>query len=317
VIAAVAAVAAGVGAYLLFTAIALGWRGRAPRSAPRRSGSTGPGAASFRARLSLWPAQAGLTDVPFGEFIAVVGFLAAGGAAAGWLLFASPVPALVGAVALGSAPVGLYRNRRRTRLHLARDEWPRLLDELRLRATTLGRSLPQALFEVGAAAPAELRPAFAAAQREWLISTDFGRSLDVLAARLGDPTADLVCETLLVAHELGGTDLGPRLEALAEDRRLDVASRRDARAKQAGVRFARRFVLVVPVGMAAAGSLIGTGRQAYGTPLGQVLVVVAMALTAACWAWAGRYLRFPEPDRVFTRSRSTSEPLAPATGVRP
>jgi tight adherence protein B len=315
VIAVVAAVAAGAGAYLLFTATALGWRGRGPRSAPH-PGTTAPGVRSFWRRLALWPAQAGLADVPMGEFAAVVGFLGVAGAAVGWVVFASPVPALVGAVAVGSAPVGLYRNRRRARLHLARDEWPRLLDELRLRATTLGRSLPQALFEVGATAPAELRPAFAAAQREWLISTDFGRSLDVLSAHLGDPTADLVCETLLVAHELGGTDLGPRLDALAEDRRLDVASRRDARARQAGVRFARRFVLVVPLGMAAAGSLIGTGRQAYGTPLGQVLVVVAMSLTGLCWVWAGRYLRFPEPNRVFARGRAAADLVPADAGVQ-
>jgi hypothetical protein len=34
------------------------------------------------------------------------------------------------------------------------------------------------------------------------------------------------------------------------------------------VRFARRFVLIVPVGMAVAGLSIGTGRTAYETPLG-------------------------------------------------
>ena len=76
----------------------------------------------------------------------------------------------------------------------------------------------------------------------------------MLRAHLADPTADAACETLLVAHEVGGTDLAHRLEALAEDRRQDALGRKDARAKQAGVRFARRFVLVVPVGMALAGA---------------------------------------------------------------
>ena len=162
--------------------------------------------------------------------------------------------------------------------------------------------MPQALFEVGDRAPAELRPAFAAAQREWRISTDFARTLDVLRTHLGDPTADVVCETLLIAHDLGGTDLGPRLLALAEDRRTEVTSRKDARARQAGVRFARRFVLVVPLGMAAAGSLIGTGRHAYTTPTGQALVLVALTLMGGCWWWAGHYLRLPAERRVFPQA---------------
>ena len=151
------------------------------------------------------------------------------------------------------------------------DAWPRLLEELRILTSSLGRSIPQALFEVGRRAPDELRPAFVAAHREWLLSTDFARTLQVLKAQLADPTADAVCETLLVAHEVGGTDLDRRLEALIDDRIQDTQGRKDARARQAGARFARRFVLIVPAGMALAGMSVGTGRAAYQTPTGQLL----------------------------------------------
>jgi tight adherence protein B len=174
-----------------------------------------------------------------------------------------------------------------------------MIEEIRILTGSLGRSIPQALFEVGRRGPAELRPAFAAAQREWLLSTDFERTLRVLKDRLADPTADAACETLLVAHELGGVDLDRRLAALAEDRIQDTQGRKDARAKQAGVRFARRFVLVVPFGMALAGMSIGNGRAAYGEPLGQVLVVAGIAMTVLCWLWAGRIMRLPEEQRVF------------------
>ncbi len=293
-IAVLIALTAGAGTYLVYTAAAFGWRGVAPSSTVSpRAGRRPTGA------LRGWLTQAGLADVALSEFGTVVAVLGIAGGLVGFLLFAALIPTVVAAGAAAIAPIGLYRNRRRARLERAGDEWPRLIEELRLRATTLGRSIPQALFEAGASAPAELRPAFAAAQREWSISTDFARTIEVLKARLADPTADLIGETLLIAHELGGADLGPRLTALAEDRQLDVTSRKDARAKQAGVRFARRFVLVVPVGMAAAGSLIGTGRHAYGTPFGQLLVLAAMSLMALCWVWAGRYLRLPQPGRVF------------------
>lgn len=301
-IAVVLALVSGTGCYLLHTALVLGWRRIGPRSA------AGGARRTASAAVRQWMVQAGLAEVALGEFAAVVIVLGVSGGGLGWLLFASPLPALAACLVAAFAPVGLYRNRRTARRDHAGDDWPRLIEELRLRATTLGRSVPQALFEVGRHAPVELRPAFDAAQREWLLSTDFGRTLDVLKERLVEPTADVVCETLLIAHEIGGNDLGPRLQALAEDRQLDVAGRKDARAKQAGVRFARRFVLVVPLGMAAAGSLIGTGRHAYGTALGQLLVLTAMALMALCWLWAGRFLRLPDTERVFAA-------VAPADAV--
>jgi tight adherence protein B len=58
-------------------------------------------------------------------------------------------------------------------------------------------------------------------------------------------------------------------------------------------------VLVVPLGMALVGMSVGTGRDAYRTPLGQATVVVALALVLACWLWAGRIMRLPDEERVF------------------
>lgn len=65
------------------------------------------------------------------------------------------------------------------------------------------------------------------------------------------------------------------------------------------MRFARRFVLIVPVGMALAGMSVGTGREAYSQPLGQALVVAGIAMTVLCWIWAGRIMRLPDEQRVF------------------
>src|SRR4029077_10535097 len=111
--------------------------------------------------------------------------------------------------------------------------------------------------------------------------------------------ADATLETLLVAHEVGGSDLDRRLGALVEDRVQDLEGRKDARAKQAGVRFARRFVLVVPLGMALAGLSIGAGRSAYQTAGGPIGVAVGLGMMVACWLWAGRLMRLPDEERVF------------------
>ena len=121
----------------------------------------------------------------------------------------------------------------------------------------------------------------------------------MLEAQLADPVADATCETLLIAHELGGADLDRRLDDLAADRRADVQDRKDAIARQAGVRFARRFVLIVPAGMALVGLSVGTGRAAYETPAGQVVVVVALAMIVVCWLWSARIMRLPDEQRVL------------------
>jgi tight adherence protein B len=239
--------------------------------------------------------------VAVGEFAAVIAVVFVLGATLGLALFGAPLPALFGGLFAASFPVAAHRQRRLARRSLAQDAWPRMIEELRILTSSVGRSIPQALFQVGANGPVELRPAFAAAHREWLLTTDFERSLVTLRAQLADPTCDATCETLLVAHELGGTDVDRRLADLAADRREDARYRKDARARQAGVRFARRFVLLVPLGMAAAGLSVGNGRSAYQTPLGQVAVLTAVGMVAVCWFWAGRMLRLPEEERVFPR----------------
>ena len=287
----VLAFSAAYGVFLVYTSLVFGWRGVgiSPRIGRRRP----------RPSLPDLLVQAGLERVRVVEFLAVVVVLFVVAAAFGYAVYGGAPAALGAGVAAAAIPVASARSRRRARRDLAREAWPRMIEELRLQAVTLGRSIPQALFAVGSRGPEEMRPAFAAAQREWLISTDFDRTLRVLKARLADPTADAVCETLLIAQEVGGTDVDQRLRALIDDRTDDLQGRKDARAKQAGVRFARSFVIVVPVGMALVGLGIGDGRTAFQSAAGQLWVLLAFAMMAGCWAWASRLLRLPDEERVF------------------
>ena len=270
---------AGYGTFLVWTAAAFGWPGVGigPRLRPRLR------------PVRVLRHEAGAMSS--GCFVV--------GAAAGFALFGGVLPPVAAGTFAASFPPAAVRRRAARRRAAACDAWPRMVEELRLEVGSLGRSIPQALFDTGRRAPVELQPAFAAAERHWLVTTDFGRTVSLLKAELADATADAVLETLLVAHEVGGTGLDRRLAALAEDRLDDLRCRRDAEAKQAGVRFARRFVLLVPVGMALAGLSIGSGREAYGTQAGQVAVAVGIAAVGACWAWAGLLLRLPVQGRVF------------------
>ncbi|MDW3218022.1 MAG: hypothetical protein R8F63_05355 [Acidimicrobiales bacterium] len=288
----VVALLAGLGTFWLFTAVAMGWTGLG--IGPRLAGRSRP-----RADLDGWLHRIGLQDVPRSEFAAVIVVLSGLGALGGYAVFGAPSVAAALAAFSASFPIAAHRHRRQTQRERALEAWPRMIEEIRLQTASLGRSIPQALFAVGGRGPEELRPSFAAAHRQWLLTTDLERTFAVLKRGLADPTADMACETLLIAHELGGTDLDRRLEALAVDRRDDVQGRKDARSRQAGARFARIFVLVVPAGMALAGMSIGNGRAAYRSSAGQLTVLVAIALVVACWFWAGRVMRLPPPRRVF------------------
>jgi tight adherence protein B len=285
------AVLAAYGVHLVYTA-AMGWRGLRVGPAPLTPRPA-------RHRTSQWLAQAGLEDVAPREFVAVMAAMFVGGAVVAFAFFGAALPAVAGGMLATSFPAAAARSRRARRRAAAADAWPRLIEEIRLQTGALGASIPQALFVVGRRGPPEFRPAFAAAEREWLLTTDFARTVSVLKQRLADATADVTLETLLVAHEVGGSDLDRRLAALIDDRVQDLHGRKDARAKQAGVRFARRFVLIVPIGMAFAGLSIGTGRAAYQTPMGQAGVVAGIAVMGLCWTWAGRLMRLPEEQRVF------------------
>ncbi|MHB1534007.1 MAG: type II secretion system F family protein [Acidimicrobiales bacterium] len=306
-----AAACAGYGTFLLYTALVLDWRNlRPPQSRRRRR-------LRFRARLDA----AGLGDLATTELAGscAVSFLVA--SAVTFALFGGIPAALIAGAFSASLPPAAYRARRQRRYAVAQHSWPRLLEELRLLTGSVGRSIPQALLEVGRRSPQELRPAFAAAERTWLLTTDFDATAAVLRHRLADPAADIITETLVVAHHVGGADLDRRLADLIEDRVIDLEGRKDAQTKQAGVRFARRFVLAVPLGMAAAGLSIGTGRSAYETAGGQAAVVFGILAVVACWVWSGRLLRLPREPRVFAGDPQARPPanngatLAPGDGL--
>lgn len=290
----VLAVAAGYGVFLLYTAVVFRWRGLGP-------GPSVVGTGPRRDRVAEFMVQAGLEDVRTVELAAAVAVLALLGASLAFAVFGGVVAPLVAGGFAASFPIAAARGRRRSRMELARDAWPRMIEEIRLLASSVGLSIPQALFAVGRRGPEEMRPAFAAAEREWIVSTDMERTLDVLKTQLADATADSVCETLLVAHEIGGSDIDRRLQALVEDRIQDQQGRKDARSKQAGARFARYFVLVVPLGMAAVGLSIGEGRASYQSASGQLAVAIGLGAIVLCWFWASRIMRLPDEDRVFTQ----------------
>lgn len=285
----VAALLAGVGVFLL------------THTPPRRPRGR-------RQTFTDWMRQAGVDGVSAVEFIAVEFAVFVITTSLMWAVFGAVGPATLTGLGALAAPLAIYRSRRKELTEVSRASWPAMLEELRLQVGALGRSVPAALLDVGLRAPTEpTRLAFAAAQREWLLSTNFPAVVRLLQERLADSTADTVLETLLVANEIGGTDIDRRLARLAADRQVDLRHRQEALSRQSGVRFARWFVLIVPFAMALIGLGIGDGRSAYASAGGQVVGALAVALVAGCWWWSGAILRLP-PDRRVARVETSRNP---------
>jgi tight adherence protein B len=283
-----------LGMFYLYTS-ALGWRGTG--FGPKRS-STGQRKSTVRD----WMTQAGLVDVSPGQYLRATTAVVVLAGLLAYVLFGAPLPAATVGLLAGLSPLAAYRGRRSRLRAEARASWPRIIEEVRVQTSSVGRSIPVALLEVGkSSTTGPMYSAFLAAQREWLLTTDFSRTVSVLKDRLADPAADAVCETLLVAHELGGSDLDHRLRSLIDDRTTDLEDRRDAVSRQSGVKFARWFTLAVPIGMAMVGMSIGNGRASYQTGGGQIALLLAILCTAGCWLWAGRIMRLPEQQRVLDR----------------
>ncbi|MCZ7629039.1 MAG: hypothetical protein M5U19_08225 [Microthrixaceae bacterium] len=288
----VLALAAALGVHLLFGSVR---PDGAPQGVLRRVSPS-----ALAAGLRRWLTRIGLESVTPRQFAAVSAGVALAAAATWWMLIGAGIPMLVVAGVAGAVPTTVWRRRDAAARTATLEAWPRMIEEIRVRVGSVGQSVPQALLETGLGAPEPIRAAFVAAHRQWALTTDFESTVGTLKDSLADPTADAVCETLLVIQQVGG-DPDARLEALAADRRADLRERREADARSAGARLARWFVVIVPAGMAFAGMNLGDGRVAYSSTGGQVATVVAIAMVTGCWWWAGRIMVTPQPRRVFDR----------------
>ena len=92
-----------------------------------------------------------------------------------------------------------------------REVWPEVVDNL-ASAVRAGLSLPEALAALSHRGPEVLRSPFARFATEYRSTGRFGACLDRLKDDLADPVGDRIVETLRVAREVGGSDLGRVLQ---------------------------------------------------------------------------------------------------------
>ncbi len=209
-----------------------------------------------------------------------------------------PAIALCFATMAAWAPVALVRmqaRRRRTRL---RDLWPDVVDNV-TSGVRAGLALPEALSQLAIRGPEELRPAFAAFGHDYRTSGRFALSLDRLKERLGDPVGDRLVESLRIAREVGGSDLGILLRTLSTFLREDARTRAELEARQSWTINAARLAASAPWIVLAFLSLRPESVRAYATTVGALVLVAGAAVTVVAYRLMVRIGRLPVEERVL------------------
>ncbi len=195
-------------------------------------------------------------------------------------------------------PVVLLRRMRRRRQVALRELWPEAVDNL-ASAVRAGMSLPEGLSALGERGPAELRPAFARFGIGYRASGRFGPCLDTLKHDLADPVGDRVCETVRVAREVGGSDLGTVLRTLSELLRSDARTRAELETRQGWIVNAARLAVAAPWLVLL---LLGTQSEtlsAYDSAGGGLLLGIGAAVCVVAYRIMLQIGRLPEDRRVL------------------
>jgi tight adherence protein B len=275
----------GLGAYLI-------WQSFGPPRPTRRTGVT------RRERVADLLTQAGIEAVTPGGLVA--SSVGTGAVVAGAMYVVSRSPAV--AVAFGLiatwTPVALVRHRARRRRSELRELWPDVVDNL-ASGVRAGLSLPEALAQVGERGPVELRPPFQRFGADYRATGRFAVSLDRLKAALADPVGDRIVESLRMAREVGGSDLGRLLRTLSAFLREDARTRAELETRQGWAVNAARLAVSAPWIVLALLALRPEAVEAYDSAPGLVVLAVGGGTCLVAYRVMIRIGRLPEEERVL------------------
>jgi len=216
----------------------------------------------------------------------------------GLVLVGVPAIATSFASMAGYAPVAYVRARARRRRGRLRDVWPDAVDNI-ASAVRAGLALPEALSQLAVRGPDELRPAFAAFAEDYRLTGRFQDCLDRLKERLSDPVGDRLVESMRIAREVGGSDLGRLLRTLSGFLREDARTRAELETRQSWTVNAARLAVAAPWVVLAMLSTRPESVQAYSTRVGVLVLVAGAAVTLLAYRTMVRIGRLPEDERVL------------------
>jgi len=151
----------------------------------------------------------------------------------------------------------------------------------------------------GVRGPEQLRGPFQSFGEDYRASGRFGESLDRLKVSLADPVADRIIESLRVAREVGGTDLGRLLRTLSQFLREDARTRAELETRQGWTVNAARLALCAPWAVLGMLALRPETVVAYNSATGVLVLLVGGGVSLLAYRVMLRIARLPEEDRVL------------------
>lgn len=195
-------------------------------------------------------------------------------------------------------PFAIVQSRARKRRGVLRDLWPDAVDNV-ASAVRAGLALPEALSQLAIRGPEELRPAFGAFAEDYRTTGRFHDCLDRLKDRLADPVGDRLVESLRIAREVGGSDLGRLLRTLSSFLREDSQTRAELETRQSWTVNAARLACGAPWVVLAMLATRGESLAAYSTPAGTLVLIIGAGVSIVAYRLMIRLGRLPEDQRVL------------------
>jgi tight adherence protein B len=192
-------------------------------------------------------------------------------------------------------PIGIVTRMRQRRQTALRELWPEAIDNL----AWAGMSLPEGVSGLALRGPEPLRAPFARFGAAYRATGRFADCIDALKADLADPVGDRVCETLRVAREVGGSDLGTVLRTLSELLRVDARTRAELETRQGWTVNAARLAVAAPWLVLLMLGTQSTTLTAFNSSGGVVLLVIGAVVCVAAYRIMLRIGRLPEEPRVL------------------
>ncbi|MCZ3385572.1 MAG: type II secretion system F family protein [Actinomycetia bacterium] len=242
--------------------------------------------------------EAGLAHVSSARLLLSCGALAGVVALAVYAMSESASIALALGGVTAPLPVTWVRHVQRRRQAELRQVWPDAIEHL-ASGIRAGLALPEAVGQISESGPEELRPPFAAFVAAYRSSARFSESLDILKRALSDPVGDRVVETLRMAREVGGTDLGRLLRTLATFLRDDARVRGELESRQSWTVNAARLAVAAPWVLLL---LLGTrpaAVAAYNTAMGSIVLLFGALVSMIAYRLMIRIGRLPTETRVL------------------
>ena len=277
-----------LGAGILFVASPLLW--------PRGAWESTPSPLLQRQREQL--VQAGLSRISPATVFTVAGLLAAVSASIVFAVFSVVVLAAAAGVVAFVAPFLLVGWRARAQRKLTRVMWPDVVDQL-VSAVRSGLALPDSVMTLASTGPAATRAQFALFATEYRATGNFASGIDALKARLADPVADRILETLRMSREVGGSELTTVLRNLSSYLRQESAIRSEVEARQSWVMNAAKLGVASPWVVLLLLATRPEAAAAYNSPGGATLVVVGLVVSFFAYRLMIGIGRIPDERRWF------------------